>query len=318
MDCTTYWQKYRRRTWRWRSRWAGSTGHLDPGRNRVLVLLLRDHLLLEHGAENHVPAAWPPGDGPSGCWPTGSAPSRPGCRLRNAELVGRDPEVPLGRGFRAVGLVVEEHDVQVTLEDLGLGQLVLQGGGLVDVLQLALDGVGHRGLGRRLVAVNGGLLQVRVLDVLLGDGRGALGRTAGLVVDQRPHDTPGIHGAVLVEPGVLDRHHGLLQPGRDLRQRHLGAVLGVEVRDRAAVGRRHHRGLRQVRIDHGGVTGQQAGAHPHPGADRGGHRNGQASGQDAQRHRGDHEPGHQLGYQPAAVGRVSTPAGGSRPWILHF
>ncbi len=108
-----------------------------------------------------------------------------------------DLEVVLGGGTHAVVAVAEVGDVQVTLEDLVLGDLVLQGDGVPGLLDLALE---RRAGGLLALLLGVRVLQQHVLDVLLGQRRGALLDVPGLAVAQRgPQDALHVHPAVAVE-----------------------------------------------------------------------------------------------------------------------
>ena len=124
-------------------------------------------------------------------------------------------EVGARGGLDPVGALAEVDGVQVLGQDLVL-------------VPLALEVVGERRLAQLLEHGPRVLRLERVLDELLGDGRGALDRAAGKqVLDHRAADPPEVHALVLVEALVLDRDHGLLHVGVD--------VLGLD-QDPAGVG----------------------------------------------------------------------------------
>ncbi len=135
--------------------------------------------------------------------------------LQVGEARRRLAEVPLRRRLDAVGVQAELRDVQVALEDLVLGHLLLERDGqalasrrLAGVPLGALRLTGR--LRRGVVALADRLLDQHVLDVLLRQRRRALGALRVLqVADQRPQHALGVDAAVLVEPLVLDRDDGL-------------------------------------------------------------------------------------------------------------
>ena len=102
--------------------------------------------------------------------------------LGQGEGGGADPEVVPRGGLDAVGLVAVVGEVEVALEDLVLGQLLLEGDRVLELLQLAA--VAGQPLARDgrlrggLVVVAQGVLLQGELDVLLGQRRGALGVAA--------------------------------------------------------------------------------------------------------------------------------------------
>ena len=113
-------------------------------------------------------------------------------------------EVGSGGRLHSVGAVAEVDVVQVIGEDLVLRPL-------------ALDLVGEGGLAQLLEHGAASLSRERVLDELLGDRGGALyGATGEDVLLERARDAEEVDSAVLVEALVLDRHHRLLERGRDL------------------------------------------------------------------------------------------------------
>ena len=115
---------------------------------------------------------------------------------RHGEVLGVLVEVRLRRGFDAVGAAAEVDRVEVSLEDLVLGQLVLDLDGEERLLDLA--GVGPL------------LRQVEDLDVLLGDRRGALLDGVGReVVPRGADDALEVEPAVGVEGPVLGSDDGV-------------------------------------------------------------------------------------------------------------
>ena len=184
----------------------------------VLPLLVGDAAELVHAVEHDVA----PGHGPLG---EVHRVGRAGVlrqageqgRLRQAELAGGDAEVVLRRGLDAVGPVAVVDEVEVALEDLVLGQLLLQRDGVLQLLELAhvvlLDRCGRRLL---VAGAERGVLQ-RDLHVLLRERRGSRGgRSAAEVGDRCAHHALQVDAAVVVEAVVLDRDLGLAHDRRDL------------------------------------------------------------------------------------------------------
>ena len=123
--------------------------------------------------------------------------------LGQRQLLERLGEVGLRRGGDAVGVLAEEDLVEVELEDLVLGERVLEPGGEDDLLDLALAG-----------AVAG---QEEVLHHLLGDRRGAAQPLAGGGgVVERGDDAARVEAVVVVEVLVLGGDEGLPDAFGDL------------------------------------------------------------------------------------------------------
>ncbi len=136
-------------------------------------------------------------------------------------------EVGLGRRLDAARASPEVDRVEVVLEDLVLAALLVQLDGDDDLLELALDG---------LVAGQEG-----VLDVLLRDGRPALGRTALQRDLDRAGDAARAYAVVGVEGTVLGGEEGLLHVVGDRGQRDVLAV--------GAAGQPTHLGLAVGEVD---------------------------------------------------------------------
>ncbi len=135
--------------------------------------------------------------------------------LRHVEVLDVDAVVRLRGGLDAVGAAAEVDGVEVALQDLLFGQLLLDLQRQDCFLRLA-----------RVALLAG---QVGDLDVLLGDRGRALRGPAGQVVPRRPHDALHVHAGVVVEGAVLGRDDGVLQTLGDRRQRHLLPVLQLEL-----------------------------------------------------------------------------------------
>jgi len=168
----------------------------------------------------------------------------------NRDVLERFAEVGFGGRGKTIGPVAQEDLVHVDLQDLVLGEHVLEFVGQQDLVDLA--GVGL--LGR----------QVHIARHLHGDGRGALTLHAADVGNAGAQDAQIVHATVLVEASVFDGEHGILHDLGDLvdrgqvaaffaklahqhaiggvdPQRQLGPVVG-QVRDVGQVGVSHHHG----------------------------------------------------------------------------
>ncbi len=155
-------------------------------------------------------------------------------RLGQRQVCDPDMEVVLGGGTDTVVPVTEVGDVEVAAEDLVLGEGVLQRDGIPGFLDLALE----RRPGRVLTLLLGTrVLQQHVLDVLLGQRRGALLDVARLTVAQRrPGDPLHVHPAMGVETRILDGDDGLPHDPRDgLAVNHGAVLLAAQRRDETAV-----------------------------------------------------------------------------------
>ena len=223
--------------------------------------------------------------------------------LVEGELVDVLAEVVLGCGLDTVRPVTEVGDVEVALQDLLLGELVLQGDRVLGFTQLAR----HRAFGSRLPLLGSvRRFQQDVLDVLLCQGRPALREPAGLLVgDGCPGEALEVDAVVLVEARVLDVDDGLLQvAGDEGKGHHLPVLAAVQVGDHVPLGVVHLRRLRQR-------GGEEVGGHIVEGvrATLGRHRE--------QPHDGPGEPGQDQaadnaeGQHPCAGGH--EPAAGMEP-----
>ena len=153
-------------------------------------------------------------------------------RLRKRELLGtRGEEVSRRRldaiGTAAVAAAAEVGDVEVALEDLVLGQLVLDARRQPKLAQLADVAIGPRaGDGCVPLVWRLRLVEEDEFDVLLSQGGAATGGTAlvagdvaGIeVTEQRPCSSLHVYGAVLVEAVVLDGEDRVLHHRGDLVQ----------------------------------------------------------------------------------------------------
>jgi len=156
-------------------------------------------------------------------------------RLPQAQLPDTLSEVALGGGTDAVSVVAEEGDVQIALQDPGLGPALLERQGVASLPDLA----GQRLAGRGLLLVRcRRLLEQHVLDVLLGQsGPALLGDTDLGVLQRRPGQAFVVDPVMGVEPRVLDVDDGLAHHRSDLLDADRDPVLRpVQHRDDAAVG----------------------------------------------------------------------------------
>ena len=183
----------------------------------LVVLRLGDVPLIQHLLEDQVaPVGRGLGVGARGEGRRRGDDARQHRRLRRGQLLGTrivaaltaagviPAEVGAGGRLDPVGALAEVDGVEVLGEDLVL-------------VPMALQLVGERRLAELLEDRPAALCLERVLDELLGDGRGALGGAAGQDVRQAGSEHAlDVDAAVLVEALVLDRDRRLLHVGRDL------------------------------------------------------------------------------------------------------
>ena len=170
--------------------------------------------------------------------------SRDGGGLHHVQIGGGHAEVALGRGFHAIQVVAELGDVQIALQNLGLGILLFHLHGNQHLANLTGDGVfSGMVLGDRIVILDR-LHQQHVLDVLLGQRRTTLlGAFDEVGLHERTHHALHIDAGVSPESTVFARHHCLLHGFGNLLQRHDDTVLVVERRDNGGTVSRVHRRL---------------------------------------------------------------------------
>ena len=147
--------------------------------------------------------------------------------LGEGELLRRLAEVEACRRTHAVDAVAVVGDVQVSLEDLVLGEFFLDRQRVAGLFELAVQG----DLAGRLLAffAAAGCLQQGVLDVLLGQRGPALADAAGLgVLHRRPQGALVVDAVVGVEARVLGGDDGLAGQLGDVLQRRVDTVLPVE------------------------------------------------------------------------------------------
>lgn len=162
-------------------------------------------------------------------------------RLRQGQPGGGDGEEPLGGGLHPEGPRAEVGDVEVALQDLRLGVLLLHRQRVPQLGDLALD-AGRAGLGALGLAL--GVLDQDVLHQLLGERGPALAHPARLGVGhQGAQGALEVQARVLVEARVLDRHDRLTHDGGDLVEPNDGPVLRVELGEPLAVPVQEHGAL---------------------------------------------------------------------------
>ena len=194
-----------------------------------VVLLLRDHLLVEHLAEHIVDARVQrlyiaaSIIAAAGIVPRGiSDHARQRGALAQRQLVEVLPEVVQRRDAHAVARAAQVDDVQVGFEDLLLAQLLFDLDGQIRLLHLAL-----------VVLVAGEHGQ---LHQLAGQRRGALRIAAHHVVDDGADLALDVNSVVLEKARVLDRNHGVDEVFGNLVDFDVDSVLrAAEFRDQIAL-----------------------------------------------------------------------------------
>ncbi len=142
-------------------------------------------------------------------------------RLGQGQVLRVLAEQPPGHGLRPVGARAEVDAVQVHLEDLVLGELLL-------------DHQGQHGF-LRLAHVRAVVGEEERPGELLGEGAAPLDGAARQVPLRGAGDAQRVDPGMAVEAMVLDRDHRRAQVGRDLVQGDVAAVL-VQREPRLAVG----------------------------------------------------------------------------------
>ena len=225
-------------------------------------------------------------------------------RLRQGELRRRGAEVVLGGDLDAVRAVAVVGDVQVALEDLVLAERLLHRDRVTELADLAAVAVVLRGRDARVVTGLLGLLDLDHLDVLLRQGGATLGDPTGDHVGQEgAQGADGVQGPVLVEPVVLDRDDRLLHHRGDVGQRHVDAVLVVEVREHVAVHVQHLGALALGRLVEGGRQIVERPLRGLAGEHRGAH--------GGQRDDGDQQPAQGADHQEQPAGAQASEASGT-------
>ena len=226
---------------------------------RALGGVVADHFQIRHGGDHHAGAAL----GAVGI----AARRQPRRRLHQAgqhrrfrqrQLARRFAEIALRRRLDAVGAGAEIDAVEIKLEDLRLGEFVLEPQRQHRLLQLAR----HRAF----------LGQEQILGELLGEGRAALrGAAMQHVAHAGAQDAPRIDAVMRVEAAVLDGDERLRHVIRQFAQRHLGAAHVAAGGERRAVeAEDQHRG--RPLGDFQRLDRRQVGADPDQEADGGDHR----------------------------------------------
>ena len=170
------------------------------------------------------------------------------CRLAESEVRGRFREIMFGGGLHAIHARAELRDVQVSLQNLALGILLLQLQRNEHFLELAGNGVFGSVIRADRIVVLRRLVDEHILDVLLRQRRTAL-RVAALDICLHECAQHALHinAGMLEEAPVLACHNRLLHVLRDMRQVHDDSVLRIERRNERRAVRRIHLGLlRQV------------------------------------------------------------------------
>ena len=177
---------------------------------------VQDHLLAHLvGLPGRCGGAVLPGDGDGGHGAVHGGVVGDGdeaCALRHVQLRHILAEVELRGGLHAVATLAQIDGVQVHLQDLPLGVVLLELQRPEDLPHLAVDGVA--------------IVAGHVLQHLLGQGGTAEGGpAAGEEVQRRRGGSGPVHAVVLKEPVVLDGHGRLPQGVRHLIKVHPDPVL---------------------------------------------------------------------------------------------
>ena len=143
----------------------------------------------------------------------------------------------LGCGLDPILRRSELRYVEIAVEDFVLAPLFLKGDGDLGLAEFPNERGFGRCLNRLVIAALESVHEQSVLHVLLGERRSALKALSGKVGDEGAERSLRVETVVLVEAAVLDRHYGVLKIFVDLVERHHDAVLGVEGREQAAIGR---------------------------------------------------------------------------------
>ena len=218
--------------------------------------------------------------------------------LRDVQVADRLPEVALRRGLHAEGAVAEVDLVEVQLEDLVLGVLLLDLAGDLGLPELAAE---------RFVAA-ADVLGADVPRQLHRDGREAFGHPHldQVAPDRAEHAEP-VDAVVLVEALVLGGDERGLDHRGHLGQGHDGAPLLAQLGDEAAVGG----------VDLGGLVRVVAAELVDGGAAVAGTGPGPRRRQDGQHERchgeeGDHDDATRARREPDARAERWEPAGHGR------
>ncbi len=219
---------------------CGRDLELDTAGDGGVMISLEDFPLAEHFVQDLVA----PLDGVfrmDGGIVEAGAVDQPGEQgsLRQGEVFGGGAEEVPGCGLDTVRIPVEEHDIEVALEDLVLGVLLFQFDGELHLAHLVADAL-LPAEDDLIGSVRGqqGLVD-HVRHVLLGQRRCALPAAAGQVGCERPENPLRVDAGVLVEAAVLDGDNRVPDVGRHLVQPDLHAVLREEGGDQLPVRAQH-------------------------------------------------------------------------------
>ena len=207
---------------------------------RLVVFLLGNQLLLQHGLEHQIGSAL---DGlrraparalviaAAGIVAVGiSDNGGDGGAFAQRQILKILAEVVLRGDLHAVAGAAEEDDVHVSLENLLLGETLLDLHGEIGLLHLAAIGL--------LAAEHG------QLDQLAGERGRALGAAAHEVVDDGAHLALQVDAVVLEEALVLDGDDGVDEVLGNLVDLHVDSVLrALELRNQTALAVVDERGL---------------------------------------------------------------------------
>ena len=144
-------------------------------------------------------------------------------------------EVMTGGFVDAVPAVTELDDVEIRLEDLRLGVVLLHLAGGILLAELARDGL--------VAAIDG--IGVEIAHELLRDRARAARMSRDGILD-RAGDADEVDAIVRVEALVLDGDEGLRREQRQRRERNTGAPLRADLAEERAVATEDERGLRRA------------------------------------------------------------------------
>jgi hypothetical protein len=162
--------------------------------------------------------------------------------FRDGHVLQRLAEVDLGGGGEPVGPLAQEDLVHIDLEDLLLGEHVLQ----LERQEHLIDLAG--------VALLGG--EVHIAGHLHGDGGGALALGLPQVGQRGAHHAAVVDAVVLEEPCVLDGQHRVLHHRGNLVDGEQVAPLFAELADQRSVGGDHAQGQLGPVVGQAGDFGQ--------------------------------------------------------------
>ena len=141
----------------------------------------------------------------------------------------------LGGRFYPVDRGPELGDVQVALQDFGLGHLLFQAHRQFGFPSFAFQGRFAGGFNHVRIPSHATLLDEQVFHVLLGQSRSALQVVAGQVRQDSPAHAFNIYTLVLHKSPVFNGDNALLQGFGDLVQGNHDAVFRIELGNGGAV-----------------------------------------------------------------------------------